>query len=125
MIIIRYYFKEAGKTEAAAVSAPVAPAPAPAPNADFFVPTPVVEEKKEVFKAPAPEVNTYVEKPAFDPFAYIPKTEVIEEKSPEVVEKPVEETFVQPTRNEVPTNSAKASFEEYEDVFQCIRRIKK
>ena len=92
----------------------------PAAKEEIFVPTPKIEEKNEDNFYSYTPAATY-QKPASNPF------EFLTEEPEEVVEAPVAEVApkAEPAPQAAPDNSAKASCQEYEELFTCIRRMKK
>ena len=92
----------------------------PAAKEEIFIPTPKIEEKVEQnFYSYAPS-NTY-QKPLSNPFEFL--TDDSEEVVANVAEPmPVKE---EPVVTVAQDTSAKASCQEYEELFTCIRRMKK
>ena len=101
-----------GKDEETTVQTPSFSAPTDAP---FAFTAPIVEEKAETVYAPEMS-NTYsYSAPSFSAPSFEP---VVEEKVPEVA-------YEAPQAAPAVDNSAKASCQEYEVLFECIKRTKK
>ena len=92
----------------------------PAVTEDFFASTPVIEERNEEFFAPKVTYTEPVEEPVYQApkndfdYSFEPTAPAASEAyTPAVDSAPAQDT------------SVKASCQEYEELFKCIRRMKK